>query len=122
MTDDFLLFAGSASKKLGAAIGEYLEWPLGECETIRFSEGNLCVRVLENVRGRHAFLVQGTAFPANDNFMELLFWIDALKRASAESVTAVTDAALARFSASIQKSNSMKLSFAGKAVPWTRKV
>ncbi len=47
------------------------------------------MRVLENVRGRHTFLVQGTAFPANDNFMELLFWIDALKRASAESVTAV---------------------------------
>ena len=89
MTDDFLLFAGSASKKLGSAIGEYLECPLGECETIRFSEGNLFVRVLENVRGRHTFLVQGTAFPANDNFMELLFWIDALKRASAESVTAV---------------------------------
>ena len=54
-----------------------------------FSEGNLFVRVLENGRGRHTFLVQGTAFPANDNFMELLFWIDALKRASAESVTAV---------------------------------
>jgi ribose-phosphate pyrophosphokinase len=47
------------------------------------------VRVLENVRGRDVFLVQGTAFPANDNFMELLFWIDALKRASAASVTAV---------------------------------
>ena len=47
------------------------------------------MRVLENVRGRDVFLVQGTAFPANDNFMELLFWIDALKRASARSVTAV---------------------------------
>ena len=45
--------------------------------------------MLENVRGRDVFLVQGTAFPANDNFMELLFWIDALKRASAASVTAV---------------------------------
>ena len=56
---------------------------------MRFSEGNLFVRVLENVRGRDVFLVQGTAFPANDNFMELLFWIDALKRASAASVTAV---------------------------------
>ncbi len=89
VTDDFLLFAGSASRRLGAAIAEYLECPLGESETIRFSEGNLFVRVLENVRGRHTFLMQGTAFPANDNFMELLFWIDALKRASAESVTAV---------------------------------
>ena len=45
--------------------------------------------MLDNVRGRDVFLVQGTAFPANDNFMELLFWIDALKRASAASVTAV---------------------------------
>jgi ribose-phosphate pyrophosphokinase len=87
--DEFLLFAGSASARLGAAIAEYLDQPLGACETMRFSEGNLFVRVLENVRGRHAFLVQGTAFPANDNFMELLFWIDALKRASAASVTAV---------------------------------
>ncbi len=89
MADEFLLFAGSASRKLGGAIADYLEVPLGASETMRFSEGNLFVRVLENVRGRDVFLVQGTAFPANDNFMELLFWIDALKRASAASVTAV---------------------------------
>ena len=87
--DDFLLFAGSASKKLGAAIAAYLGCPLGANETLSFSEGNLFVRVLENVRGRDVFLVQGTGFPTNDNFMELLFWIDALKRASASSVTAV---------------------------------
>ncbi len=84
-----MLFAGSASRKLGAAIAGYLGVPLSKNETLRFSEGNLFVRVLENVRGRDVFLVQGTAFPANDNFMELLFWIDALKRASASSVTAV---------------------------------
>src|SRR5271167_1145748 len=89
MSEELLLFAGSASRKLGAAIAEYLRCPLGASETLRFSEGNLFVRVLENVRGRDVFLVQGTAFPANDNFMELLFWIDALKRASAASVTAV---------------------------------
>jgi ribose-phosphate pyrophosphokinase len=87
--DDFLLFAGSASRRLGAAIAAYLSQPLAASEMHRFSEGNLFVRVLENVRGRDTFLVQGTAFPANDNFMELLFWIDALKRASASSVTAV---------------------------------
>ena len=87
--DEFLLFAGSASRKLGGAIADYLSCPLGMNETLHFSEGNLFVRVLENVRGRDVFLVQGTAFPANDNFMELLFWIDALKRASAASVTAV---------------------------------
>ena len=89
MTDEFLLFAGSASRKLGGAIADYLGCPLGAGETLRFSEGNLFVRVLDNVRGRDVFLVQGTGFPANDNFMELLFWIDALKRASAASVTAV---------------------------------
>jgi ribose-phosphate pyrophosphokinase len=89
VADDFVLLAGSASRRLGAAIAEYLGCPLGASETLRFSEGNLFVRVLENVRGRDVFLVQGTAFPANDNFMELLFWIDAIKRASASSVTAV---------------------------------
>jgi ribose-phosphate pyrophosphokinase len=87
--DDFILLAGSASRRLGQAIADYLDCPLGASETLHFSEGNLFVRVLENVRGRDVFLVQGTAFPANDNFMELLFWIDALKRASARSVTAV---------------------------------
>jgi ribose-phosphate pyrophosphokinase len=87
--DDFVLLAGSASTGLGRAIATYLGRPLGASETLRFSEGNLFVRVGENVRGRDVFLVQGTAFPANDNFMELLFWIDALKRASAASVTAV---------------------------------
>ena len=89
MQEDFLLFAGSASQNLGRAIAGYLDRELGASETLRFSEGNLFVRVLENVRGRDVFLVQGTAFPANDNFMELLFWIDAFKRASAASVSAV---------------------------------
>jgi ribose-phosphate pyrophosphokinase len=87
--EDVVLFAGSASQRLGRSIADYLGCPLGSSETLRFSEGNLFVRVRENVRGRDVYLVQGTAFPANDNFMELLFWIDALKRASAASVTAV---------------------------------
>src|ERR1700687_1554115 len=87
--DGLLVFAGSASQRLGREIGEYLGQGLGASEVIRFSEGNLFGRVLDNVRGRDVFIVQGTAFPANDNFMELLFWIDALKRASAESVTVV---------------------------------
>lgn len=87
--DDPLIFAGSASRFLGQEVAEYLGLPLGRGEVLRFSEGNLFVRVLENVRGRQVYLVQGTVFPANDQFMELLFWIDALKRASAISVTAV---------------------------------
>src|SRR5215218_174755 len=85
----FLVFGGSASRGLARAVVGHLGVPLARGEVLRFSEGNLFVRVLENVRGRHVFLIQGTAFPANDNFMELLFWIDALKRASAASVTAV---------------------------------
>lgn len=84
-----LIFGGSGSPKLAARITEYLGLPLGRSEVHRFSEGNLFVRVLENVRGRRCYLVQSTAYPANDNFMELLFWVDALKRASAESVTVI---------------------------------
>src|ERR1700677_4088687 len=89
MPEEMLLFAGSANRKLGGAIADYLGIELGASETLRFSEGNLFVRILENVRGRDVFVVQGTGVPANDNFMELLFWIDAFKRASAASVTAV---------------------------------
>jgi ribose-phosphate pyrophosphokinase len=86
---DLAVFGGSGSLRLTQRICEYLGVPRGLSEVIRFSEGNLFVRVRENVRGRHVYLVQSTAFPANDNFMELLFWLDAFKRASAASVTAV---------------------------------
>lgn len=87
--DDFLLLGGSASRRLAQSVADYLDRPLVASETLRFSEGNLFVRVLENIRGMDVFLIQGTAFPANDNFMELLFWIDACKRASAASVTVI---------------------------------
>ncbi|WP_200803839.1 ribose-phosphate diphosphokinase [Pseudonocardia thermophila] len=87
--DDFVLLAGSANPGLARAIAAYLDHPLHQGETLRFSDGNLFVRVPTNVRGRDVFLVQGTAFPVNDNLVELLFWIDALERASAASVTAV---------------------------------
>jgi ribose-phosphate pyrophosphokinase len=86
---DMAIFGGSGSIRLTQRICDYLAVPRGLSEVIRFSEGNLFVRVQENVRGRHVYLVQSTAFPANDNFMELLFWLDAFKRASAASVTAV---------------------------------
>jgi len=87
--DEMLVFGGSGSRKLTEQICRYLKIRPGKNETIRFSEGNIFVRVLENVRGRRVYVVQSTVFPANDHFMELLFWLDALKRASAESVTAV---------------------------------
>ncbi len=83
------MFAGSASPRLTDAICRDLGVETGRGEVIRFPEGTLFVRVLENVRGRRVYVVQSTVFPTNDNFMELLFWIDALRRASAESVTVV---------------------------------
>jgi len=89
MVDDLLIFGGSGSPKLTRKICEYLHVQPAAGEVMRFSDGNLFVRVKENVRGRRVYIVQATVFPANDNFMELLFWIDALKRASAESVTVV---------------------------------
>jgi ribose-phosphate pyrophosphokinase len=89
MVDDLLIFGGSGSPRLTRKICEYLGVQPGAGEVLRFSDGNLFVRVKENVRGRRVYIVQSTVFPANDNFMELLFWIDALKRASAESVTVV---------------------------------
>src|SRR5262245_46830897 len=89
MADDILIFGGSGSPKLTLKICEYLHVQPGAGEVLRFSDGNLFVRVKENVRGRRVYVVQSTVFPTNDNFMEVLFWIDALKRASAESVTVV---------------------------------
>jgi ribose-phosphate pyrophosphokinase len=90
MNDDpMMVFAGSGSKELTASICEYLHIPQGMNETLHFSDGNTFVRIKENVRGQRVYLVQSTVFPANDNFMELLFWIDAFKRAGAETVTAV---------------------------------
>lgn len=83
------VFAGSASHGLARAICQHLGIALARSETKVFSEGNIFVRVLENVRGRDVFVVQGTEYPVNDNLVELLFWIDALKRASAAQVTAV---------------------------------
>jgi ribose-phosphate pyrophosphokinase len=83
------IFAGSASRGLTQAICAHLKTAVGRAETRVFSEGNIFVRVLENVRGRDVYIVQGTEYPVNDNLVELLFFIDALKRASAMQVTAV---------------------------------
>src|SRR5579884_895940 len=87
--EDIMVVAGSGSRQLAAHVCAYLQVVPAQSDTVRFSDGNLFVRILENVRGRRVYVVQSTVFPANDNFMELLFLIDALKRASAESVTAV---------------------------------
>jgi ribose-phosphate pyrophosphokinase len=86
---EILVLGGSASVKLTEKICAHLGVPPARRDVMRFSDGNTFVRVGENVRGRHVYLVQSVVFPSNDNFMELLFWIDALKRASAASVTVI---------------------------------
>ena len=83
------IFAGRASQVLGKAVCGYVGTEVAQSETHIFSDGNIFVRVLENVRGRDVYIVQGTEYPVNDNLVELLFWIDAFKRASATQVTAV---------------------------------
>jgi ribose-phosphate pyrophosphokinase len=87
--DGLRIFSGSASPLLTAAICRALGIEPGRCESKQFSEGNTFVRVLENVRGRDTYVVQTLSAPVNDRFMELLFYVDALKRASAAHVTAV---------------------------------
>jgi ribose-phosphate pyrophosphokinase len=83
------LFSGNANPELAAAIGQYLETPLGKCKITRFSDGESFVEIGENVRGVDAFVIQSTSSPTNDNVMELLIMTDALRRASAGSITAV---------------------------------
>ncbi|MBN1868781.1 ribose-phosphate pyrophosphokinase [Candidatus Sumerlaeota bacterium] len=83
------VFAGSASAELTRAICDYLGTESGGCEARKFSDGETWVKINENVRGKRCFVVQSTSSPVNDNLVELLMLIDALKRASAASVTAV---------------------------------
>jgi ribose-phosphate pyrophosphokinase len=87
--EDIFIFGGSANNFLTRKICEYLKVIPGKNETVKFSEGSIFVRILENVRGKHVYLIQSTIFPANEALVELLFWIDAFKRASVESVTAI---------------------------------
>ena len=87
--EEILVLGGSGSTKLTQKICACLGIQPARRDVIQFSDGNTFVRVGENVRGRNVYLVQSTVFPTNDLFMELLFWIDALKRASAESITVV---------------------------------
>ena len=88
-TGNLAILAGSGNPVFAQRIASALGISLIPCQSQIFSEGNVFVRVLENVRGRDTFIVQGVHRPVNDNFVELLFWIDTLKRASASQVTAV---------------------------------
>src|SRR5512147_1723553 len=86
---DFKVFAGNSNLPLVRRICEHLKRPLGKAEVGRFSDGEIQIEIGENVRGQDTFIVQSTCPPANDHIMELLIMCDALKRASAQSITAV---------------------------------
>ena len=83
------IFAGSSSKKFAKKMCAYLGAELGESETINFSEGNTFVKIHEKVRDKDVYIVQTIGLHPNDDFMELIFWVDAFKRSSASSVTAI---------------------------------
>ena len=83
------LVAGNSNRPLAHAIAAYLKNPLTQCYVRRFSDMEIFVEIRENVRGEDVFIIQSTSYPANDNLMELLIIIDALRRASARRITAV---------------------------------
>jgi ribose-phosphate pyrophosphokinase len=83
------LLAGNSNRTLAQAIADHLDVPLTKAQVRRFLDNEIFVTVDENVRGEDVFVIQSTSFPANDNLMELLICMDALKRASARRITAV---------------------------------
>jgi ribose-phosphate pyrophosphokinase len=83
------VFTGSANPQLALDIARYLQVPLGRAHVGRFSDGEVTVELMENVRGRDVFVVQSTCPPANDHLMELMVMVDACRRASAGRITAV---------------------------------
>lgn len=87
--DELKVFTGNAHPDLAQAVVDYLGIPLGNCEVFQFSNENTFVRILENVRQRDTFVVQPFSSPVNNNLVEMLIMIDALKRASAGRITAV---------------------------------
>jgi ribose-phosphate pyrophosphokinase len=87
--DELKVFTGNAHPTLAKAVAKYLKIPLGECEVFTFSNENIFVRILENVRQRDTFVIQPLCSPVNNNLVELLIMLDALKRASAGRITAV---------------------------------
>lgn len=88
-TPSLMLFAGNACPELAKSIAKQLNQSLGKASVGRFSDGEVMVEIEENVRGRDVFVIQSTCAPTNDNLMELLAMMDALRRASAGRITAV---------------------------------
>lgn len=88
-SENVKIFAGTSNVALATKIAERYGLPLGEAEVVRFKDGEVFVKIDETVRGRDVFVVQSTSEPVNENLMELLIFIDALKRASAKSITVI---------------------------------
>ena len=86
--DSMTIFAGNAHPELAKAVANSLNIPLGSATVSRFSDGEVMVQLLDSVRGRDVFVLQSTCAPTNDNLMELMIMVDALKRASAARITA----------------------------------
>jgi len=86
--DSLMVFTGNANPKLAEAVAQYLHIHLGRAKVGRFSDGEVMVELLENVRGKDVFVLQSTCAPTNDNLMEVMVMVDALKRASAGRITA----------------------------------
>jgi ribose-phosphate pyrophosphokinase len=89
MMDELKVFSGTAHPALARAVCDYLDIPLGEAEVFEFSNENIFVRILENVRERDVFIVQPICSPVNKSLVELLIMLDAFRRASAGRITAV---------------------------------
>jgi ribose-phosphate pyrophosphokinase len=89
LVDELRVFSGNAHPALAQAVCEYLGIPLGRAEVFEFSNENIFVRILENVRERDVFVIQPICSPVNKSLVELLIMLDAMKRASAERITAV---------------------------------
>ena len=83
------LVTGNSNRPLAQSVASYLELPLTDCTVKRFADNEVYVEVHENVRGEDVFVLQSTSYPSNDNLMELLIIIDALRRSSARRITAV---------------------------------
>lgn len=83
------VFCGNSNRKLAEDICKHLGVPLGDAVVRRFSDGEINVEINESVRGKDVFVIQSTCYPGNDNLMELLIMMDALKRASARRINAV---------------------------------
>ncbi|ADD66876.1 ribose-phosphate pyrophosphokinase [Denitrovibrio acetiphilus DSM 12809] len=86
---DYLVFAGNSNKKLAQSIVSKLGMRLGDADVRKFSDGEIFVRINESVRGRDVFLIQSTCAPAEEHLIEMMIMVDALKRASANTVTAI---------------------------------